>query len=109
MCLGGSTLDAVGKRESELDWSFLGVLVGVVLLGGVTLAVLVRDGSRAEDLERACAGAVTAGHVLIHHVDGASELSVSVLTIHIRSAAAGVVFQPDAEVLDISRVLLDDL
>ena len=109
MCLGGGALDAVGKRESELRWSFLGVLVGVVLLGSVTLAVLVRDGSRAEDLERACTSAVTAGHVLIHHVDGTSELSVSVLTIHIRSAASGVVFQPDAEVLDISGVLLNDL
>jgi hypothetical protein len=81
----------------------------VVLLGGVTLAVLVLDGSRAQDLERACTGAVTTGHVLVHHVDGASELSVSVLTIHVRSAASGVVFQPDAEVLDISGVLLNDL
>jgi len=96
-------------RKRELD---VGSAIGEVDVElGDTLAPALRvlDGGRADDLDGAGSGAVTASHVLVHGVDGASEADVTVLTVHVGSTAARVVLHPDAIVLDVSRVLLHDL
>lgn len=55
------------------------------------------------------AGAVTGGHVLVHGLDGVGAGHVTVLLVHVVGAGAGVVADPDTEVLDLERVLLVDL
>ena len=47
--------------------------------------------------------------ILTKSVDSRVQVSVSVLSVHIVSAGSGVVFNPHAEVLHVSAVLLRDL
>jgi hypothetical protein len=46
---------------------------------------------------------------LTHCGDSVVQVGISVFTVHIVDSAAGVVFDPDTEVLDISGVLFSDL
>lgn len=54
-------------------------------------------------------GTVAGGHVLVHSLDGLSPRHLTVLLVHVVGTRAGVVSDPDAEVLDLQRVLLVDL
>lgn len=53
--------------------------------------------------------AVTGGHVLVHGLDGITAGHVAVLLVHVVGAGAGVVADPDTEVLDLHGSLLLDL
>lgn len=48
-------------------------------------------------------------HVLVHSLDGLSAGHLAVLLVHVVGTGAGVVADPDAEVLDLEGVLLVDL
>jgi hypothetical protein len=52
---------------------------------------------------------VTGGHVLVEGLDGVGAGHLTVLTVHVVGTGAGVVADPDADVLDLERVLLVDL
>jgi hypothetical protein len=52
---------------------------------------------------------VTGGHVLVEGLDGVGTGHLTVLTVHVVGTGAGVVADPDANVLDLERVLLVDL
>jgi len=62
-----------------------------------------------EDVHAPEAGAVARGHILVHALDGGAACHLTVLLVHVVGAGARVVAQPDAEVLDLERVLLVDL
>lgn len=55
------------------------------------------------------AGTVASGHVGVEGLDGISAGDLTVLLVHVVGAGAGVVADPDAEVLDLLGVLLVDL
>lgn len=55
------------------------------------------------------AGTVTGSHVLVQRVDGISSAELTELLVHVVGAGAGVVTQPDTEVLDLGGTLLGDL
>ena len=99
--LGGRAQHARGQRELDVAL--------VVLRRGHALAVTGLHGRGADDLNRAEAAAVAASHVVVQIVDSIVEVGVSVLAVHIVSAAAGVILYPDAEVLNVSGLLLRDL
>ena len=60
-------------------------------------------------LNRPEAGSVTGGHILVQRVDGGNAGHLTVLLVHVVSARARVVADPDAEVLDLLGALLGDL
>jgi hypothetical protein len=60
-------------------------------------------------LDRPEAGAVTGGHILVESVDGGDAGHLTVLLVHVVSARARVVADPDTEVLDLLGALLGDL
>jgi hypothetical protein len=55
------------------------------------------------------AGTVTGSHVLVQRLDGISSAELTELLVHVVGAGAGVVTQPDTEVLDLGGTLLGDL
>jgi hypothetical protein len=55
------------------------------------------------------ASAVTGGHVGVEGLDGIRPGHLAVLLVHVVGAGAGVVTDPDTEVLDLLGVLLADL
>ena len=55
------------------------------------------------------ARSVTGGHVLVEGLDGSNAGHLTVLLVHVVSAGARVVSDPDAEVLDLLWALLVDL
>jgi len=71
--------------------------------------VRLHDLDDLEDMHTPEASAVAGGHVLIHALDRGAAVHLAVLLVHVVGAGAGVVAQPDAEVLDFERVLLVDL
>ena len=60
-------------------------------------------------MDRPKASAVTGGHVLVEGDDSVASGQLSVLLVHVVGARAGVVSDPDTEVLDLEGVLLVDL
>jgi hypothetical protein len=52
---------------------------------------------------------VTGGHILVKSIDGGDTGHLTVLLVHVVSAGAGVVADPDTEVLDLLGALLVDL
>lgn len=52
---------------------------------------------------------VAGGHVLVHSLNGLGAGHLAVLLVHVVGTGAGVVADPDAEVLDLEGVLLVDL
>jgi hypothetical protein len=93
---------AVGQRELEVLGEELLDVGAADVLGLLNLNDL-------EDVDRPKAGTVTGGHVLVEGLDGVGAGHLTVLTVHVVSAGAGVVADPDANVLDLERVLLVDL
>lgn len=55
------------------------------------------------------AGTVAGGHVGVESLDGRGSGKLTVLLVHVVRARAGVVADPDTEVLDLQGVLLRDL
>lgn len=60
-------------------------------------------------MDRAKAGTVAGSHVLVHSLDGLSTAEGTVLLVHVVGARAGVVAEPDGEVLHLHGLLLLDL
>lgn len=60
-------------------------------------------------MDGAEAGTVTGSHVLVQRLDGISSAELTELLVHVVGAGAGVVTQPDTEVLDLGGTLLGDL
>lgn len=52
---------------------------------------------------------MSTGHILVHGLHGVAARHLAVLLVHVVRAGAGVVAQPDAEVLHLLRLLLVDL
>jgi len=71
--------------------------------------ILGSHNSSADDLDRAEAATMTASHLRVHLIDGASQGQIPVLAVHIVGTGARVVLDPDAVVLDDVTVLLGDL
>lgn len=73
----------------------------------------VRDqrthGRATTDLDRSEAGTVAGGHVLVAGVHGVRAGQLAELLVHVVRSGARVVTEPDAEVLDLQRLLLRDL
>lgn len=93
---------AVGQRELEVLGQELLDVGAADVLGLLNLNDL-------EDVDGPEAGTVTGGHVLVEGLDGVGAGHLTVLTVHVVSAGAGVVADPDADVLDLEGVLLVDL
>lgn len=60
-------------------------------------------------VDRSEAGAVAGGQVLVHGLNSLASGHLAVLLVHVVGTRARVVTDPDAEVLDLQRVLLVDL
>lgn len=60
-------------------------------------------------MDRPEAGAVAGGHIGVEGLDGVCPGHLTVLAVHVVGAGAGVVADPDTEVLDLLGVLLVDL
>lgn len=60
-------------------------------------------------MDGAEARTVTGGHVLVEGLDGVGAAHLTELLVHVVGTGAGVVTNPDAEVLDLERALLVDL
>lgn len=54
-------------------------------------------------------GTVTGSHVLVERVDSIGSRHFSELLVHVVSSGAGIVADPDTEVLDLEWSLLGDL
>lgn len=93
---------AVG-RQRELN------LAVVELLRVRALAGASGDRLRAHDLDTRLPRAVTTCHLGVHLLNGARQVRVTVLLVHVVRAGTRVVAQPNAPVLDRVRVLLKDL
>jgi hypothetical protein len=52
---------------------------------------------------------VAGGHVGVESFNGSSSGGLAVLLVHVVGAGAGVISDPDAEVLDLQGMLLGDL
>ena len=100
--LDRSPLDPVRQRELDI----IAPLVSVVVESrdGHALAILIGDGSGSDDLDGLLAGTVTSSHVVIHRTNGF--VNSTVLAVHVVNATARVVLEPNAEVLDVSAILL---
>ena len=60
-------------------------------------------------MDRAEAGAVAGSHVLVEALYGISTSEFTELLVHVVGTGARVVAKPNAEVLDLQRLLLVDL
>ena len=101
MSLVGSTDDAVGQGELDArDQDLLDV-------GAADISV--RDLSNTDDLDRAGAGTVAGSHVRVASLDSGNAGQLTVLLVHVVGARAGVVTDPDTEVLGLEGLLLVDL
>jgi len=61
-----------------------------------------------EDMNRTEARAMSSSHVLVQGNNGISSRHLSVLFVHVVGAGAGIISDPDTEVLDFERALLMD-
>jgi hypothetical protein len=52
---------------------------------------------------------MSGSHVLVHSLNGIGSRHLTVLLVHVVGAGAGVVSDPDTEVLDLQWALLVDL
>jgi len=87
--------NAAGQRELDL------AIVKLFHMGSSALVGLQHID--LDDLNAVGPGSVAGTHVTIALGDGGRDGQVTVLAVHVVSAAAGVVAQPDAEVLDLLR------
>jgi hypothetical protein len=95
------TDNTVGKRESKLG--------SKELLDVRTTNIGVGDLGNADDLDRSKASTVTGSHVLVAGHNSFAAGHLTVLLVHVVSAGARVVTEPDTVVLDLLRTLLVDL
>lgn len=93
--------DAVGERELQVLGNQL-LDVGALDVGGLL------DLNNTEDVDGPETGTVAGSHVRVQGLDGIGSGQLSVLLVHVVSARARVVSQPDTEVLDLLGVLLVD-
>ena len=73
----------------------------------VSSQLLIGHHSSLDDLNRSVASTVGSGHLLVALLHSAEESSITVLLVHVVSAGAGVVAQPDAVVLHLLVLLVD--
>jgi len=99
--LVGRADDAVGQGELETgDQDLLDVRATDISVG---------DLSDTDDLDRAGTGTVTGGHVGVASLNSGVAGQLTVLLVHVVGAGAGIVTDPDTEVLDLKGLLLVDL
>lgn len=91
--------NAVGKGESELG---LEELFDV----WATDVVCFLDLDDAENVDRPESGTVSCCHVLVERFHGVGAAEFAELLVHVVCARAGVVTEPNTEVLDLQRLLL---
>lgn len=60
-------------------------------------------------MDRPEASAVAGGHIGVEGLNGSRPRRLAVLLVHVVGTRAGVVADPDTEVLDLQGVLLRDL
>lgn len=60
-------------------------------------------------MDRPEASTVASGHVLVEGLDGVRAAELTELLVHVVGTRAGVVAEPDAEVLDLQRLPLLNL
>ena len=60
-------------------------------------------------MDGAEAGTVAGSHVLVESLNSLGAAHLTELLVHVVGAGAGVVAEPDTEVLDLGRTLLADL
>jgi hypothetical protein len=60
-------------------------------------------------VDRPETGTVAGGHILVESLNGVCPRHLSVLLVHVVGTGPGIVSDPDAEVLDLERVLFLDL
>ncbi|CAO2591694.1 hypothetical protein LEMLEM_LOCUS6427, partial [Lemmus lemmus] len=93
--------NTVGQRELDL---------GVMELFDSRPPTLAgRDLFHLHDLDGVCTGTVPGPHVSVALCDSPSSGQVAVLTVHVVCPTAGVIAQPDAEVLHAQGGLLEHL
>lgn len=101
MSLVGRADDAVGQGELDAgNQDLLDVGATNISVGNL---------SDADDLDRAGAGTVAGSHVRVAGLDGGVAGQLAVLLVHVVGAGAGIVTDPDTEVLDLKGLLLVDL
>jgi len=93
--------DTVGEREAQVLGDELADVGSLDVLG-------LLDLSNAEDVDGPEAGTVAGSHVGVEGLDGRNSGQLAVLLVHVVRARAGVVSEPDTEVLDLLGVLLVD-
>merc|ERR1719198_849039 len=93
--------DAVRKRELDLSV--------VELLDVRPLALSRLQLGRLQDLNAGGLSAAETSHVLVQRVDGVRQRDLAVLLVGVVRAGPRVVPEPDANVLDLLRRLLEDL
>jgi len=67
------------------------------------------DGVASTYVDRPEASAVAGSHIGVESLNGGDSRGLAVLLVHVVGAGAGVVADPDTEVLDLQGVLLRDL
>jgi len=91
----------VRKRELEV--------LGEELLDVWALDVVgLLELNNLEDVNGSETGTVSGGHVLVESLNSICSGHLTVLLVHVVSSGAGVVSNPDTEVLDLERALLVD-
>jgi len=122
--LRGSAGNTVRKRELDLGVLFFGKetvrniedhkeenkseYYHELLGAGTTNVILALDLSESDDLDRAEAGPVAGGHVLVEGGDGVGAGELTELLVHVVGSAARVVPEPHTIVLDGEGLLLVD-
>ena len=101
MGLVGSADDAVG--QGELDTGNQDLLD----VGATNISV--GDLGNTDDLDGARAGTVAGSHVRVASLNSGVAGQLTVLLVHVVGAGAGIVTDPDTEVLDLKGLLLVDL
>jgi hypothetical protein len=79
------------------------------LLVKIPLTAPGQDSGYATYVDRSESSTVAGGHVGVERVDSIGSRQLAVLLVHVVGTGAGVVSDPDTEVLDLQGVLLVDL
>jgi hypothetical protein len=96
---------------NDLTWShqWESEVLTQILVGVISLDLRVADDRSLDDLDVASHSSMSPSHVIVHLTDGTSEGDIPVFLVHIVSTTSASVAQPDGEVLDLSRVFIEDL
>ena len=99
--LGGRARNTVVELELEILLD--------VLLGDIALELAGRNDASVNDLNGRATSTVATSELSIHLINGTVNGHITVLLVHVVSARARVVADGDTVVLDVARVLLEDL